>query len=113
MLWHQPNTGNHARPVQALQFIFTYYINMVKLCHLFAFGLFKVVRVRLGDLNISETADFLGFFTHSSLSLRVYTEWCEKQKTPSERPFCGQKCLINERDQRRIARLFKLTEKVW
>ncbi|KAI5096406.1 S-phase kinase-associated protein 1 [Silurus meridionalis] len=50
-----------------------------------------------------ETADLLGFL-HTIIS-RVYKEWSKKEKIFSERQFCGRKCLVDARVQRRMARL--------
>ena len=64
-----------------------------------------IVGARQVGLSILETADFLGF--SGTTVLRVCREWCEKQKTSSEQQFSRQKHLVNERGQRRRARLVK------
>ena len=43
---------------------------------------------------------------------RVCRKWSEKQKTSSEQQFCGQKNIVNERGQRRRARLVKADRKM-
>ena len=55
------------------------------------------------DLSISEKTDLLGY-SHLTIS-RVYKEWYEKEKKSSEQRFCGQKCLVDGRGQRKMSRL--------
>ncbi len=43
---------------------------------------------------------------HSTIS-RVYREWSEKEKISSEWQFCGRKCLVDVRGQRRMGRLVR------
>lgn len=50
---------------------------------------------RQSGLSISETDEFHRF---------SHTEWCEELKTCSEQHFCREKCIGNERAQRRMAR---------
>ncbi len=67
------------------------------------FELGMVVGARRAGLNISKTADLLEF-SRTTVS-RVYREWYEKNKISSEWQFCGQKCLVDVRGQRRMGRL--------
>ncbi len=64
-----------------------------------------VVGARRTGLNISKTADLLGF--SRTAIFRVYREWSEKEKISSERQLCGRKCLVDVRGQRRISRLVR------
>ena len=61
-----------------------------------------IVGARRGALSISENADLLGF-SPTTVS-KVCREWCEKQKTFSEQQFCGQKRVVNGRDQGQTGR---------
>ncbi len=64
-----------------------------------------IVGARRAGLNISKTADLLGF-SHTIIS-SVYREWSEKEKISSERQLCGRKCLVDVRGQRRMGRLVR------
>ena len=83
---------------------------MGKKCDLSDFDHGMIVGARQGGLSISETADLLGF-SRTTVS-RVCREWCEKKKHPVSSSSAGQKCLVNERGQRRRARLVKADRKV-
>ena len=95
---------------QEVQLFFRPNVRMGKKCDLSDFDRGMIVGARQGGLSISETADLLGF-SRTTVS-RVCREWCEKQKTSSEQQFCGQQNLVNERGQRRRARLVEADRKV-
>ena len=82
---------------------------MGKTCDLNDFDCRIIVGVLVGALRISETAD-MGF-SRTTVS-RVCRELYEKQKASSEQQFCRQKCIVDERGQRRRARLFEADRKV-
>lgn len=82
---------------------------MGKKSDLSAFDRGLVVGARRAGLSVSETAELLGF-SRTTVS-RVFTEWREKEKTSSERHFCGRKRLVNEKGQRRMARLVQADRK--
>ena len=95
----------HADVVKMVQLFFRPNVRIGKKCDLSDFDRGMIVGARQGGLSISETAHLLGF-SHTTVS-RVCREWCEKQKTSSEQQFCRQKRVVNERGQRRRARLVK------
>src|SRR5512133_2013420 len=76
---------------------------MVKKGDLRDFDRGMVVAARRAALSISETADLLGF-SRTAIS-RLYRECSDKEEINSERQFCGRKCLVAARGQRRMARL--------
>ena len=90
---------------QDVQLFFRPNDRMGKLCNQSNFDYGLIVGARQGGLSISETADHLGF--PCTIVSRVCREWCEKQKTSSE-----QKRLVNERGQRKRARLVEADRKV-
>ena len=69
-----------------------------------------IIGTSQAGLSISVTADLLGF-SRTSVS-RVYSEWCDKQKTFSKQQFCGQKHVVNERRQSRRGRLVEADRKM-
>ena len=79
-------------------------------CQNFDFGM--IVGARQGGLSVSETADPLDRlgFSHTTVS-GVCREWCKK-KTYSELQSFRQKRVVNERGQKRRARLVKADRKV-
>jgi len=58
-----------------------------------------VVGAKRASLGISQ-------FSLTTIS-RVYKEWCEMGKTSSMRQYCGRKCLVDARGQRRMGRLIQ------
>lgn len=47
----------------------------------------------MAGLNVSESADLLGFFY--ATICKVYREWYEKEITSGEKQFFGRKCFVN------------------
>lgn len=64
-----------------------------------------MVMARRAGLSISEADNSLGF-SNTSIS-RVYREWSEIEKTPSEQLSAGQRCLVGARSQRWRKRLVR------
>ena len=91
---------------QEVELFFRPSVRMEKKCDLSDFDCRVTVGARKGGLSISTTADHLGF-SPTTVS-RVCREWCEKQKnTSSEQQFCQRKRVVNDRGQRRRARLVR------
>uniref|UniRef100_A0AAY4AVE3 Transposase Tc1-like domain-containing protein n=1 Tax=Denticeps clupeoides TaxID=299321 RepID=A0AAY4AVE3_9TELE len=78
---------------------------MGKTCDLSEFDRGMIVGARRSGCSISQAADLLGF-SRSTVS-RVYREWRERQKTSSQRHYCGRKHLVDELGQVRLARIIE------
>ena len=109
-MWQQINAYDHTDMVKRFCCFSDQMSEVGKKCDLSDFDCGMIVGARQGGLSISETADLL-VFSPTTVS-RVCREWCEKQKTSSEQQFCRQKHIVNERGQRRRARLVKADRKV-
>lgn len=59
-----------------------------------------IVGARQASLSLPETAELLGF-----TPLKFNLSGAKNKKTASERFFCRRKHLVDERDQRRVAKL--------
>ncbi|KAK2856274.1 hypothetical protein Q5P01_005009 [Channa striata] len=64
-----------------------------------------IVGARWATLSILETADLMEFL-HTTIS-RVYKGWSEEEKISCDQQFSEQKCIVNAKDQRRMARLVR------
>uniref|UniRef100_A0A672F5P9 Transposase Tc1-like domain-containing protein n=1 Tax=Salarias fasciatus TaxID=181472 RepID=A0A672F5P9_SALFA len=62
-----------------------------------------IVGARRAGCSITQTANLLAF-SRTAVS-RVYREWCDKQKTSSQRKGCGRKRLVDESGERRMERM--------
>ena len=106
IMWQACKACRHG---QEVHLFFRPSVRMGKKYDLSDFDLGMIVGARQGGLSISETADLLGF-SHITVS-RVCKEWREKKTHPvSSSSVC--KNTVNERGQRRRARLVKADRKV-
>lgn len=64
-----------------------------------------VVGARRAGASISETTTLLGF-SRPTVS-RVFREWQLRKKTSSDKDYSGRKRLVNERGERRVARIVR------
>ncbi|CAN9503809.1 unnamed protein product [Ophioblennius macclurei] len=62
-----------------------------------------IVGARRAGCSITQTVNLLEF-SRTAVS-RVYREWCDKQKTSSQRQGCGRKRLVDESGERRLERM--------
>jgi len=100
--WQKLNAFRHVDMVKMIYGKFKLSIKMGKKGDLSDFECGMVAGARRASLNISETADLQG----------VYIEWSEKEKISSEQQFCGRKCPVGSRGQRRMVRLVRADRKV-